>query len=493
MVAAQRVLPTRRGAFARGRRRRRVAGGDGRRGRGAFELAISGTVPLGTVLPAMLGVHALIGVGEAVDHRRRGQRRAGHPPRPRAAPSPLARSADEDAPLHDPRARPGRSASAPRLAVRLVVARRARARRRPTRRSSTRAASRRCRSALRCRTTRSRASRTRGWPPASPGSPARSVVFAARLRRRAVVARPMSAHALNATGIAGDPASPSTAWTRGRSSSGFAGVTLVAVSTPLRAVAGARRLRARARGGRGRRARRAGVLWSRARVVLPLVLFVAVFVPFVRGGAQSRSGRSRCREAGLPTFATVAAKATIGTSARCCSARRRASPTSCTGSSGCARRACCADRGLHVPLPVRDRRRDAAHAHRARRARLPAAARAPGGGDRARRDRDVPAHLRPRRARLRGDARARLRRDDAAAGRACVPARGRRCSWPRSPPRCVPCGSSRRWRHELRDRGARPALPLPERRRRARRRRPVASATASASPCSARTAPARRR
>lgn len=32
----------------------------------AFELAISGTVPLGTVLPAMVGVHALIGIGEAI-------------------------------------------------------------------------------------------------------------------------------------------------------------------------------------------------------------------------------------------------------------------------------------------------------------------------------------------------------------------------------------------------------------------------------------------
>lgn len=32
----------------------------------ALELAISGTVPLGTVLPAMLGVHTLIGIGEAV-------------------------------------------------------------------------------------------------------------------------------------------------------------------------------------------------------------------------------------------------------------------------------------------------------------------------------------------------------------------------------------------------------------------------------------------
>jgi cobalt/nickel transport system permease protein len=32
----------------------------------ALELALSGTVPLETVLPAMLGVHALIGIGEAV-------------------------------------------------------------------------------------------------------------------------------------------------------------------------------------------------------------------------------------------------------------------------------------------------------------------------------------------------------------------------------------------------------------------------------------------
>jgi cobalt/nickel transport system permease protein len=32
----------------------------------SMELALSGTVPLGTVLPPMLGVHVLIGVGEAV-------------------------------------------------------------------------------------------------------------------------------------------------------------------------------------------------------------------------------------------------------------------------------------------------------------------------------------------------------------------------------------------------------------------------------------------
>ncbi len=32
----------------------------------AVELALTGVLPLGTVVPAMLGVHALIGIGEAV-------------------------------------------------------------------------------------------------------------------------------------------------------------------------------------------------------------------------------------------------------------------------------------------------------------------------------------------------------------------------------------------------------------------------------------------
>jgi cobalt/nickel transport system permease protein len=66
MVGAQRVLPRRRGVFLA------VAGGGAWLAvmagatATALELAISGTVPLGTVLPTMLGVHALIGVGEAV-------------------------------------------------------------------------------------------------------------------------------------------------------------------------------------------------------------------------------------------------------------------------------------------------------------------------------------------------------------------------------------------------------------------------------------------
>jgi cobalt/nickel transport system permease protein len=65
-VAAQRVLPHRRAAFlavtGAGAWLAVVAGA----GACSLELAISGTVPLGTVLPAMLGVHMLIGVGEAV-------------------------------------------------------------------------------------------------------------------------------------------------------------------------------------------------------------------------------------------------------------------------------------------------------------------------------------------------------------------------------------------------------------------------------------------
>jgi cobalt/nickel transport system permease protein len=66
MLAARRALPESRGALlgvtAAGAWLAVVAGATVC----SFQLAISGTVPLGTVLPAMLGVHALIGIGEAV-------------------------------------------------------------------------------------------------------------------------------------------------------------------------------------------------------------------------------------------------------------------------------------------------------------------------------------------------------------------------------------------------------------------------------------------
>jgi cobalt/nickel transport system permease protein len=66
MVGARRMLPNRRGVLlavsGAGAWLAVMAGA----GATAVELAISGTVPLATVLPAMLGVHMVIGVGEAV-------------------------------------------------------------------------------------------------------------------------------------------------------------------------------------------------------------------------------------------------------------------------------------------------------------------------------------------------------------------------------------------------------------------------------------------
>jgi cobalt/nickel transport system permease protein len=123
----------------------------------------------------------------------------------------------------------------------------------------------------------------------------------------------VSVHSLHGTGIAGDPASPVHRLDPRAKLLGLAGVTLVAVSTPLRAwpafVACALALIAVAVVGRvGPR-----VLWGRARVVLPLVLFVGVFVPFVRGGERVSLGVFSVSEAGLATFAAVSAKASIGT------------------------------------------------------------------------------------------------------------------------------------------------------------------------------------
>jgi cobalt/nickel transport system permease protein len=66
MLAARKALPTTRGALlgvsAVGAWLAVMAGAAAV----SVELALSGTVPLGTVLPAMLGVHAVIGLGEAL-------------------------------------------------------------------------------------------------------------------------------------------------------------------------------------------------------------------------------------------------------------------------------------------------------------------------------------------------------------------------------------------------------------------------------------------
>ena len=118
--------------------------------------------------------------------------------------------------------------------------------------------------------------------------------------------------ALHRTGVAGDPASPIHRLDPRAKVLGFAGITVVGVSTPLAAwpafVACGLALATIAVVARVA----PGVIWSRVRVILPLVLFVAVFVPFVRGGPAVEVGPLSLSEQGLETFALVTAKATIG-------------------------------------------------------------------------------------------------------------------------------------------------------------------------------------
>jgi cobalt/nickel transport system permease protein len=121
-------------------------------------------------------------------------------------------------------------------------------------------------------------------------------------------------HAVALTGVAGDPGSRIHRLDPRAKIVGLLGVTAVAVSTPppawpvylacvaaLVMVAAAARVPAR-------------TLWRRARVVLPPILLVAAFMPFVRtGGAVHALGPLRVSDAGLTTLAGVGAKAAIGT------------------------------------------------------------------------------------------------------------------------------------------------------------------------------------
>lgn len=124
----------------------------------------------------------------------------------------------------------------------------------------------------------------------------------------------LCAHSLDLTGLAGDPASPAHRLDPRAKVVGLLTVTVVAVSAPVEqwpvylgcvavlAVYG--------------RVGRVGLreVWRRARFVLPLVLFVAVFVPFLRkGGAEYDLGPITIHQAGLAVLGAVAAKATIGT------------------------------------------------------------------------------------------------------------------------------------------------------------------------------------
>ena len=96
--------------------------------------------------------------------------------------------------------------------------------------------------------------------------------------------------ALHRTGVAGNPASPIHRLDPRAKIVGLAGITLVGVSTPLHAwpafAACALALAAVAAvAGLGPR-----LVWTRVRVIVPLVVFVAAFVPFVRGGPAVQAG-----------------------------------------------------------------------------------------------------------------------------------------------------------------------------------------------------------
>ena len=118
---------------------------------------------------------------------------------------------------------------------------------------------------------------------------------------------------MHATGVAGDASSRIHRLDPRAKVLGFAGITVVGVSTPPRywpvLVACALALAAVAAAARVG----PGVIWSRAKVVVPLVLFVAVFVPFVRGGEKVGVGPLELSRDGLTTFAAVSSKALIGT------------------------------------------------------------------------------------------------------------------------------------------------------------------------------------
>jgi cobalt/nickel transport system permease protein len=115
------------------------------------------------------------------------------------------------------------------------------------------------------------------------------------------------------SGVAGNTRSPIHRLDPRAKLIGLASITFVAVSTPLRAwpvfVACALALATVATLARVS----PRTLWSRAKVVLPLVLFVAIFVPFFRGGEQLDLGPVDVSREGLATFATVSAKAILGT------------------------------------------------------------------------------------------------------------------------------------------------------------------------------------
>jgi cobalt/nickel transport system permease protein len=122
------------------------------------------------------------------------------------------------------------------------------------------------------------------------------------------------AHALESAGLAGDPTSPVHRLDARAKLLGLVGLTLVAATAPRSAwplpaacmtLLGAVAIAARVP---------AGLLWRRARVILPLVALAAVSVPFMRqGGAVHQLGPLRVSDTGLAVFGAAIGKATVGT------------------------------------------------------------------------------------------------------------------------------------------------------------------------------------
>ena len=120
-------------------------------------------------------------------------------------------------------------------------------------------------------------------------------------------------NALHGTGLAGNTESPVHRLDPRAKVVGFLGLTLVAVTTPLEAwpvyVACALVLAGVCAIGRIA----PSTVWRRTKFVIPLVLFVAAFMPFFRGGERIDLGLLSVSEAGLAAFAAVSVKAVLGT------------------------------------------------------------------------------------------------------------------------------------------------------------------------------------
>jgi cobalt/nickel transport system permease protein len=120
-------------------------------------------------------------------------------------------------------------------------------------------------------------------------------------------------HALHGTGLAGNTASPVHRLDPRAKVVCLLGLTVVAVTTPLGAwpvylACAAALVAVAVFGGVGPR-----TIWRRGRFLLPLVLFVALFLPFVRGGQQVELGPLSLSKVGLAAFAAVSIKAVLGT------------------------------------------------------------------------------------------------------------------------------------------------------------------------------------